>query len=186
MGRAIASLIFLFHIFPTFAVEISFDEMKFHAEKGDHHAQFLIGFSYQIGNYYDVMTIDKNPDEALKWILLSAEGGFSYAQFHLGGMYLQGKGVEQDDVMAAKWFLEGAKNGDIQACVNIAILYFEGRGVKQDLEKAYAWGSLAAFKNNKNAKSLIQAVLPKLQDRENADLLAAEYFKKYAEGGLGE
>ncbi|HEX9596242.1 MAG TPA: tetratricopeptide repeat protein, partial [Anaerolineales bacterium] len=176
-----------FEVFPGGRFSLFGDnEMKLHAERGDHKAQFLIGFSYLTGEYRDGSPVEKNHEKALKWIRLSAEGGYSYAQFHIGGMYQQGIGVAKDDVLAAKWFLEAAKTGNIKARTNIAGLYYEGTGIKQDFEKAYAWASLAAYKGNENAKTLVQLIVPKLKNRKKADLLAGEYFKKYGSGGSEE
>ena len=41
--------------------------------------------------------------EAVKWYRLAAEQGKNVAQFELGAMYANGKGVPQDFVQAHKW-----------------------------------------------------------------------------------
>jgi hypothetical protein len=40
---------------------------------------------------------------AVKWYRLAAEQGDAGAQYRLGIMYLNGRGVPQDDVVAVKW-----------------------------------------------------------------------------------
>ena len=46
----------------------------------------------------------RNYTEALKWYRLSAEQGFGFALFNLGGMYATGKGVPLNYVQAHMWF----------------------------------------------------------------------------------
>ncbi len=41
-----------------------------------------------------------------------AEQGNAEAQFNLGGMYRQGRGVPQDDAEAMKWYRKAAEQGD--------------------------------------------------------------------------
>lgn len=172
----------VFLLMPFMLNATDFTEMKQHAENGDITAQFIVGYSYSLGEFRDGTIIEKNDTEALRWIKLSAEGGFSYAQFHLGGMYNQGIIVEKNDILAAKWFLEAAINGNISARANIAGFYYYGTGVEQDFYKAYAWASLASFRKNKNAMNLVQMILPNIKDRDQADSLAGEYYKSYGAG----
>ena len=48
---------------------------------------------YREGNY----------KEAVMWFRKSAEQGFVEAQYHLGAMYLEGRGLVQSDSEAVKW-----------------------------------------------------------------------------------
>ena len=54
--------------------------------------------------------------EALRWFHAAAEQGNARAQYNLGALYAEGRGVTQDDVSAHKWFdLAASGTGDIQA-----------------------------------------------------------------------
>jgi len=49
---------------------------------------------------------------AIKWLTLAAEQGEADAQFHLGMMYVEGRGVPDNPKEAQKWFLNGT--GDLE------------------------------------------------------------------------
>ena len=49
--------------------------------------------------------------EAVKWFRKGAEQGYAVAQYNLGLMNDEGKGVTQDDAEAVKWFASGAAQG---------------------------------------------------------------------------
>lgn len=72
-----------------------------------------------------------------------AEKGYAFAQFNLGVLYDQGKGVPQDDALALKWYQRAADQGLSQAQVNLAIMYEQGQGMKPDFQRAYFWYALA-------------------------------------------
>ena len=48
---------------------------------------------------------------ALKWFTLSAEQGNAYAQYSLGYMYENGRGVIQDNIRAHMWYNIAASQG---------------------------------------------------------------------------
>ena len=54
-------------------------------------------------------------------------------------MYVQGRGVRQDDAQAAQWFRKAAEQGVAQAQYNLGVMYAKGRGVRQDGEQAVQW-----------------------------------------------
>ena len=51
-------------------------ELKLNAELGDAEAQFNLGAAYLYGNF-----VPKSSSEAVKWWRMSAEQGYSAAQF---------------------------------------------------------------------------------------------------------
>lgn len=178
MNRLISTLLLIF----TFQVAhaTSFDEMLSAAKAGDTNAQLSIGLSYYFGQYVrNKSPIEQSYPLAVQWLTSAAEQGHSYAQFHLGGMYSQGKGVEQNHTSATKWLLASAAQGNVKARTNIAIYYYEGKHIEQELNEAYAWASLASYQGSKNAANLVSQIIPKLANRSVADNLAGEYFKKY-------
>ena len=57
--------------------------------------------------------------EAAKWSRKAAEQGDSMAQFNLGLMYDNGRGVPQDNTEAAKWYRKAAEQGYANAQFNL-------------------------------------------------------------------
>lgn len=68
-----------------------------------------------------------------------AESGSADAQYYLGMMYAQGKGVQKNTDEAIKWFRLAARKPDVGAMMQLGILY-EDRG---DDVRAYMWYALA-------------------------------------------
>ena len=89
---------------------------------------------------------------AFKLWLPLAEQGDAKAQFNLGLMYGNGRGVKQDDFEAVKWYRKAAEQGDADAQVNLGSAYSAGRGVKQDDFKAVKWFKKAAENGSENGQ----------------------------------
>ena len=75
---------------------------------------------YEIGNKNYKK---KNYSEAERWYRKAAGQGDAEAQYSLGWMYEQGKGVSQDYSEAAKWYREAAVQGDAEAQNNLGAMY---------------------------------------------------------------
>ena len=73
-----------------------------------------------------------------------AEEGDPDAQFELGRRYLQGVGLERNDVMALHWIRAAAQQGYARAEAGLAWMYAVGRGVVRDDAKAFGWYRRAA------------------------------------------
>jgi hypothetical protein len=73
-----------------------------------------------------------------------ADKGVAPAQYQLGTLYAEGKGVEQNDAIAALWFERAANQGDAAAQYNLGASYIEGLGVKKDEAEAAKWFRKAA------------------------------------------
>ena len=73
-----------------------------------------------------------------------AEQGIATAQYRLGTLYAEGKGVEQSDVTAALWFQRAAEQGEAAAQYDLGASYAEGLGVKKDDAEAVKWFRRAA------------------------------------------
>ena len=69
---------------------------------------------------------------ALKEWLQLAEQGYAGAQYNLGQMYRNGKGVIQDYAEALKWYRLAAEQGDADAQNNLGAIYEYGLGVLQN------------------------------------------------------
>jgi hypothetical protein len=73
-----------------------------------------------------------------------AEKGDAAAQFSLGTLYAEGKGVEQNDATAFLWFQRAANQGDAAAQYNVGASYAEGAGIGKSDVDAAKWFRRAA------------------------------------------
>ena len=83
------------------------------------------------------------PDEVAE-LRARAEQGDAGAQFEIGMMYSDGRGVPQDDVQAMVWYCRAAEHRYVDALFALGAMYLFGQGVPQDYVEAHAWMSLAA------------------------------------------
>ena len=71
--------------------------------------------------------------------------GNAIAQANLGLMYMQGRGVLQNDAESVKWYRKAAEQGYARGQYNLGWLYYKGRGGLGNALKAHMWGSLAVL-----------------------------------------
>ena len=81
--------------------------------------------------------------QALKMFRQLATKGNAVAQFNLGLMYANGRGVSQDDEEAVRWYRLAAAQGYARAQYNLGTMYASGQGVTQDYASAHMWYNLA-------------------------------------------
>ena len=84
---------------------------------------------------------------ALKELEPLAAQGEALAQFGMGLMYKNGRGVPQNDQQAADWYRKAAEQGIPPAQNNLALMYASGEGIAQDYQQAADWFHKAADKN---------------------------------------
>lgn len=110
-----------------------------------------------------------------------AEHGNAQAQYNIGMMYRQGKGMPQDDKEAAAWLSKAAEQGYVEAQENLAVLYSQGRGVAQDWVQADKWFSIAAVSGKETAvnnQKVVEVHMPPEKIAE-AKSLAQEWLAKH-------
>ena len=86
-------------------------------------------------------------------VRLAADQGDAGAQYDLGLMYAEGRGVPQDNAEAARWFRLAADQGHAEAQYDLGIAYVNGRGVPQDEDEAARWFRLAADQGDVRAQT---------------------------------
>ena len=79
----------------------------------------------------------------LEAIRRSADEGYAFAQYMLGGMYESGSRVPQDYIEAAKWYRRSAEQGDPYGQSSLGFMYARGQGVPRDFVQAHKWLNLA-------------------------------------------
>ncbi len=100
-------------------------------------ADFEAGWgAYQQGDFATALTV---------WRPL-AEAGDARAQFNLGIMFDQGRGVARDRESAILWWRKASEQGMARAMHNLANIYISGEGAAPDYEEALKWLRLAAEK----------------------------------------
>jgi uncharacterized protein len=95
---------------------------------------------------------------AFKEFKIMADQGDAPAQYNLGVMCKNGKGVPQSFTEAFKWYHLAADRGHVKAQFNVARMYYEGQGVKQDYILAHMWANLAGMHGDANALKLQETI----------------------------
>ena len=88
---------------------------------------------------------------AAKLLRPLAERGDPRAQFWIGHMHQEGKGLPRDLAEAAKWLQRSADRGERFAQYRLGSTYASGAGVAPDLGSAYMWFALAASQGDEDA-----------------------------------
>ncbi len=102
------------------------------AQLGYPNAQFnLANLYYDGGN-----GIKRDLGLAAAWYRAAADRGHMLSAYYLGGMYLDGKGVEKDELTAMTWIVKAADGGLAEAQFDIGIRLRDGDGVREDPAKA--------------------------------------------------
>ena len=83
-------------------------------------------------------------NDAIKKYKSSAEKGYVSAQWDLGVIYQNGKGVDINYNEALKWFKKAAKSGDKYSQFNLGYMYYSGQGTPVDKAESFNWYRLAA------------------------------------------
>jgi len=78
--------------------------------------------AYQRGDYATALR---------EWLPLASRGAVD-AQYNLGSMYANGRGVHKDYSEAARWYRKAAELGYPPAQHKLGLLYRKGLGVPQD------------------------------------------------------
>lgn len=111
-----------------------------------------------------------------------ADKGVAAAQFQLGFMHANGRGVEKDEQAAIIWFRKAADQGNAAAQFQLGLMHAEGRGVAQDASEAKAWYQKAADQGNFAAKSKLW-VLSNPLDKQNVQNKYDSYFARKTGAG---
>ena len=83
----------------------------------------------------------------------AAEQGDSRAQYNLGVMYVNGKGIVQDDELAVYWWTKAAEQSDADAQFSLGRMYsMESRAVAQNYVQAVYWYEKAALQGHVKAE----------------------------------
>ena len=99
---------------------------------------------------------------AFEWLQKAAEAGCTDACVNLGDMYMDGRGVEQDQVRAVAEYSraageEGGEGGHALAQLRLGYCLINGYGVEKDDVMSRAWYKRAALRGDK--EGMLRAAL---------------------------
>jgi TPR repeat protein len=108
------------------------------AQAGNPEAELLIGLNdLNAGQGRDSAA-------ALSWLSRAASHNQPLAEYQLGLMYRDGRGVRADAAQSFHWFQSAALHGNRKAMHSLATCYAEGWGTQKDLVQAARWFARAA------------------------------------------
>ena len=109
---------------------------------------------------------------------MAGEQGQMKAQYNLGKIYRDGRGVKKDIEEAAKWFMKAALQDYTKAQNHIGTRLILGKGIIQNKVRGMMFLLLAAKQGHKNAAKNIIKYGPSLapDERSQADRLASKWL----------
>jgi TPR repeat protein len=114
-----------------------------------------------------------------------AEQGDALAQYNLGLLYDNGRGVQKDYAQARQWYEKAAAQGRADAQVNLGILYDYGRSIPQDFKKAVYWYRLSAKQGNDLAQRRLGLMYERGDGVERDIVQAYMWYILGTAGGAG-
>ena len=124
-----------------------------------------------------------NNEEAALWYRKAADQGNADAQYKLGVMYFEGRGVARDDASAIDWFRKAGEGGSAEAELTLAYMYSYGQGAPKDDAQAVIWYRKAAEQGNAKGESALAAAYEKGRGAPLDLAQAAYWYGKAAERG---
>lgn len=112
----------------------SFNKLENLAKSGNLEAVYF----YALTHYVENSVIPFNAEKTFHWASKAANKGYGLAQNLLGGLYLNGVGVEINYEEAVSWFEESVKNNIYESEIGLFQCYEQGGyGIEQDFHKAF-------------------------------------------------
>jgi TPR repeat protein len=135
---------------------------------------------YTLAGWIPVPTVKDQIEAAL--FRIGAECGSATAQSALGELYVEGRGVQQNDVEAIRWFRVAAEQGDAYAQCGLGTeMYVGGHGVEPDYSEALKWYRKSAEQGYPYAQFMLGEMYRGGLGVERDDAEALKWFRKAAE-----
>ena len=153
-----------------------------------------------LADYYLNEESLRNDELALHWLSSAASYQSAEAEFKLGIMLRDGRGIDKDPIVARSWFEQAANRGHVPAYFETARLYFgapanpeTGLWHENDLAKAYMWLSATLqstedAEQRKRADEMMAKVREIMPETWSADLDAKvdAHLKQVATAGTSQ
>jgi len=124
-------------------------------------------------------------------LLQKAYTGDPEAQYRIGRIYYEGKGIRYDGKgiphdynKAIEYFLKSAKQGYAQAQNDLALIYLNGHGVVENPQEAVSWLSLAAEQNLPEAQYHLSSLYAQGQGVSRNEDVAFDLLLKSAQANF--
>src|SRR3954463_15436838 len=140
------------------AMPMNIPEMRQKAEGGSCVHQSILGICY-----LDGIDVERDYDEAFRWLSAAAAQGASRAVLNLGHMYSQGLGMAQNMAEAVSLFTAVAKPSDssdaFAARIELGRIFSKGIGIPADADEALKWysGAIALATKDEDSEELREA-----------------------------
>ena len=126
------------------------EELERLADRGDAHAQYLMGQLYQGGPL-----LIPNSQKAKHWLTQAAEHGLPEAQYALGKLFLSDDMEVRDPDEGIRWLKQAAQSGNHYAAYRLGKEYLTGEVVTKDIVKAVEWFSQSAEADDQYAQYML-------------------------------
>lgn len=131
---------------------------------------------------------------ALEWLTEAADAGHVHAQYELGKIYRDGRGVEKDALLAAAWLTRAAEQDSDAAAYALGVLLLTGgEGLAKDVSATVSWLRRSAEGGNQYAQYRLGRLLLQGEEvpREIEEAVrwltvSAEQGNQYAQYALGK
>lgn len=112
-----------------------------------------------------------------------AKQGHASAQYKLGVMYDEGRGVSKSYEQATSWYLKAAEQGHVSAQYNLGLSYDLGQGVNQSHEQAVIWYRKASEQGFAPAQYNLGSMYYSGVGVKKSEKQAEGWYRKAAEQG---
>ena len=143
------------------------------------NASFCVAADFNDGV---VALVSGDSDMALQILLPLAEGSdHALAQYFVGRIYDEGRGVSSSPEVAAIWYRKAGKKGVADAQFRLGVMYEIGTGVPKDIEYAYAWYIVAGHLGSQQALAAAEKLRGNLtsEQRPHAEKLSRAFVQEY-------
>ena len=147
-------------------------------DPNDMHYQYLKGKSF-----LNPELEDYNPEEAVRWLKLSAMQGFDIAMYRLGKMYLKGDIIDKNIGEALRWLWEAEGQDNEYARYLLGKTYLNGEGVACDYSVAEAMFDKASRQGNMYAKYSLAKMHLQGKAQYNSIATAVDLLQSSADDG---
>ena len=148
------------------------------------------GYPYDYYNYgylmYRSALVPQDYEEAFRYVTMASEAGWTDADYLLGQMYRDGKGVERSVEKAEALFVKAAEAGHQRAMTLLTDMYGEGKYVQRDPEKAFRFCMMAAQSGNLKSQYMVANMLAEGLGTERDPEAAKQWYARYASSSLNE
>ena len=154
------------------------EELERLADRGDAHAQYLMGQLYQGGPL-----LIPNSQKAKHWLTQAAEHGLPEAQYALGKLFLSDDMEVRDPDEGIRWLKQAAQSGNHYAAYRLGKEYLTGEVVTKDIVKAVEWFSQSAEADDQYAQYMLGKLYLTGQGVTHDQTQAMDWFSRSAAQG---